>query len=356
MRVKSSIILAAAFCLLAAQPFAAQDQGTSAPPQQASIASGAASEALGTVTDGVGIKRYQLGPGDVLELRVYNDPTLTGKYRVDDDGFIDVPLIGTIPAKCRTDLEMKQDIITGLRKYLKSPSVSLSIVERNSRPNAVVYGAVRSPTRAQMNRRVRLIELMAVAGGATEQAGGDIQIYHTEALMCPGPEDLVEMQQETKGDDALAMPFNIYRMEDVRLGKLESNPFIRPGDIVIVHEAPPIYVTGPGVRQPSNLYLKNNMSLTRALAQVGGVVKGAKSDKVRIYRQKPGQLEPEVVIVNYDAIRNQKAQDVALQAYDIIEVRDQSAWTLKNLPTTLLNLATSGASQVVSGGAVRIIN
>jgi polysaccharide export outer membrane protein len=359
MRVKSSLLtLAAALCLLGSARAGAQEQGSAAgaPVVPASVATGASSSSLDAVSTDAGATRYQLGPGDVLNLRVFGEPTITGEYTVDEDGNIDVPLAGVVPAMCRTDLEVKKDVITGLRKYLKNPSVTLTIRERQSRPHAIVFGAVRSASRVQMNRRIRLIELLAVSGGTTEQAGGDIQVYHTTPVMCPSPTDIIEQQEAKKTEDAFAVPFTIYKLEDVKLGKTDSNPYIRPGDIVIVTDAPPIFVTGPGVMSQANLYLKNNMSLTRAIAQVGGVKRNAKSDKVKIYRQKLGQLEPEVIVVNYDAIRKQKEKDVALQPYDIIEVWDQSQWSWKQLPNTLAGFAMTGAGQAVGNVPVRIIN
>jgi polysaccharide export outer membrane protein len=354
-----TVLLASLICLLAAPNAFAQEQqqqggqSSSSTGQTAGMSS--AAEALGTVSDAAGIRRYQLGPGDVVEMRVYSDATLTGKYRVDEDGNVDVPLIGPVSAKCRTDLELKQDIVAGLKKYLKNPSVSLSVVERNSRPMATVFGAVRAPTRVQMNRRVRLIELLAVAGGATEQASADIQIYHTEPVMCPGPEDLAQMELEKKTEDSLAVPYNIYNLAEVKTGKQEANPYIRPGDIVIVQEAFPIYVTGQVV-QPSNLYLRPGMSLMRAIAQVGGVRKEAKTDKVFIYRQKDGELKPDPITVNFDDIKKNKAPDVELQPYDIIEVGEASLWKGKRLWGTISGMLTGAANQAVAYGPVRILN
>jgi len=353
MRVMKKLFApAAALCLVAASVASAQDQQG----QQSSSGqqSGASSGALGMVSDAAGIKRYQLGPGDVVDLRVYNDTTLTGKYTVDVDGNIDIPLVGTIPALCRTDLQLKEDVLTGLKKYLKNPSISLSVAERNSRPMATVYGAVRAPTRVQMNRRVRLIELLAVAGGATEQASADIQIYHTEPIMCPTEEDLAVLEAEKKTDDAINLPYNVYDISDVKAGKQNANPYIRPGDIVIVQEAFPIFVTG-AVVQPSNLYLRNDMTLFRAIAQVGGLRKDAKTDKIYIYRKNKGKAS-DPIIVNFDAIRKNKAPDVPLEPYDIVEVRDASPWSASKLPGTLLGIATGAAQQVVSAGSVRIIN
>src|SRR5205807_6188972 len=67
------------------------------------------------------------------------------------------------------------------------PRVSVRILERRSRPPAAVFGAVRTPARVQMNRRLRLHELLVTAGGITQGASGTIQVVHTEPEMCSEP-------------------------------------------------------------------------------------------------------------------------------------------------------------------------
>jgi polysaccharide export outer membrane protein len=207
-----------------------------------------------------------------------------------------------------------------------------------------------------MRRRTKLLEVLAAAGSVTEQASGDIQIFHTTELMCPEPEDLVEMANAQKPTgDALALPYSLYKISELRLGKKEANPVVRPGDIVIVQESYPIYVTG-AVIAPNSLYLRENLSLSRAIAQVGGARKGAVTEKVRIIRTKPGgELEPEVIVANLDDIKKRKQPDIALKPYDIIDVSDGSPWSLKNLPTTLLGFATGTAQTITQTGGVRII-
>ncbi|HEX5709487.1 MAG TPA: polysaccharide biosynthesis/export family protein [Pyrinomonadaceae bacterium] len=356
MKTTFKLLSIAVLCLSVASLVVAQqpvDTGGSSSP----IGGGGANDgALSNALDEAGIKKYQLGPGDVLDLRVFGEPNFTGQLVVNDEGFVEVPFLKPIEAKCRTDIEVKRDIIKALSEYLQNPQVSLRITERHSRPPAVVFGAVRQATRAHMNRRVRLLELLAVAGGTTDAAGGDIQVYHTEPVMCPTEEDLAMLASQKTTEDSFQVPFNIYSLIDLKKGEQKANPVIRPGDIVIVSDAPPIFVTGTGVYSPNNLYLRNEMSLMRAIAQVGGVRKEAKTDKVRIYRTKPGQLEPDILTVNFDDIRKKKAPDIALQPYDIIEIGTGSPWGPKQLPTTLLGFATGTASTVMQSGAVRIIN
>jgi polysaccharide export outer membrane protein len=318
---------------------------------------GGNSSSTGSAFDGMGVRKYLLGPGDRLDLRVFNEAQFNGTLVVDDEGKIVVPFVEEpINAQCRTDREIRKEIVAALSKYLKRPQVSLHIAEMRSRPAAVVFGAVRNPTPVDMRRRARLLEVLSVAGSVTEQASGDIQIFHTTELMCPEPEDLVEMANQKRPEgDALALPYSLYKISELRAGKKEANPVVRPGDIVIVQEAYPIYVTG-AVVAPNSLYLRENLSLSRAIAQVGGVRKDGKTDKVRIIRTKPGgELEPEIIVANLDDIRKKKQPDIALKPYDIIDVPDSNPWSLKNIPTTLLNLATGSVSTVATSGAVRVI-
>ena len=139
--------------------------------------------------DTQGIRRYLLGPGDVVEIRVFGQPDLSSTAQVDGDGNLSsLPFLETpISAKCRTEKHVQRDIAQAYSKFINNPQVSVRISERNSRQPATVFGAVRQPTRVEMKRKVRLNELMAVSGGFTERAAGTIQILHTEPLMCPEP-------------------------------------------------------------------------------------------------------------------------------------------------------------------------
>lgn len=321
MKVKSVLLMLALAMLATAVP--AQDSGGSAPqvPVVNTGASGAPS------LDSMGVKKYLLGPGDVLDLRVYNEPQFNGLLIVDDEGNVAIPFIETpISAQCRSDREIKVDVVKALAKFLNKPQVSLRVTEAKSRPPAVVFGAVRSPSRVQMQRRVKLLDLLATSGGITEAAGGDIQIFHTEPVMCPEAEDLLVAATPVdsyKPTDPTQVGYDIYSLRELKDGKAEANPVIRPGDIVIVQEAQPVYIMG-AVRSPQGIYLKNEMQLKQAIAMVGGLAKEAKASSIVIWRKKKGQAEPEKMIVNYNDIKKEKAKDIALQPYDIVEVPDNS--------------------------------
>ncbi|HVG31710.1 MAG TPA: polysaccharide biosynthesis/export family protein [Pyrinomonadaceae bacterium] len=349
MKIRASFLIAICVIFGAASVLQAQEIGGGQSQGGSRMGGGDSGPMQVSSMDTQGIRRYLLGPGDTLQIRVWGQPDLSGDVDVDDQGniselhFIETP----IPARCRTEKEVATDIETAYKKFLKNPQVSVRVTGRNSRPPAFIFGAVRVPSRVQMQRRVRLQELITVSGGITEQANGDIQIMHTEEAMCPEPGDEVELALGQDG--TVTAPMKIYKMEDLVSGKVASNPLIRPGDIVIVTEAKPVYITG-SVVAPQGVYLQNGMTITRAIALVGGIKKDANAEDIRIFRQKPGTSEQKVIKVNFSAIKKMKAPDVLLEPYDIIDVPQGSVWSPKILLPMLAQAVMQGGVSTVTGG------
>jgi polysaccharide export outer membrane protein len=332
MKVKQSLVLAALLVCLLASGIHAQEQQSSAPP---------APQAPNPSLDIQGIKNYLLGPGDVLDVRVFGQPELTSNVQVDGDGNLSgLPFIETpIRAKCRSDKEVQKDITAAYAKFINNPQVSVRIAERLSRQPATVFGAVRQPSRVEMKRKVRLNELMAVSGGFTERAAGTIQILHTEPLMCPEPGE----EMEAAPIDGTRIPLQIVKVADLRGGKPEANPIIRPGDYVLVTEAEPVYITG-AVLSPGGVYLREQLMLSRALAMVGGPRKEAKLNDVKVYRQVPGSANQEVIHVDVAAIKKNQKPDFVLQPYDVIEVNESGMFSPSRLGNTLFSAVTGAVT------------
>ncbi len=316
-----------------------QEPGSSDTPQHVTTA------ADSSTIDNQGIKNYLLGPGDTLDVRVFGQSDLNAIVEVDTDGnlsslpFLEAP----ISAKCRTEKDIQKDITKAYAKYIKNPQVSVRINERKSRPPATVFGAVRQPTRVQMQRKIRLNELMVVSGGFTDRASGTIQILHTEPLMCPQPgEEALALQI-----DGTKVPFEIVQIADLRGGKVQANPVIRPGDYILVTEAEPIYITG-SVVAPQGVYLRDRLTLSLALAMVGGPRREAKLSDVRIYRQKLGAQDQEMIRIDYAAIKKNQKPDVFLQAFDIVEVPEAGMFSPSRIGQTLMGAASGSLGTMFS--------
>ena len=171
-------------------------------------------------------KGYMLGPGDEISGSVLLEPQFNFIATVNEDGRIEVPFFETpIMAKCKTEKELRTDITALLSKYLRNPQLSLR-TEKKSRPKTTVYGEVRNPAQIELTRRATLIELIAAAGGITEDAGGVIQVFRTQPPLCSDASDENNWKAET--GDATEVPSRIYSLAAVRLGREESNPVILP--------------------------------------------------------------------------------------------------------------------------------
>jgi polysaccharide biosynthesis/export protein len=340
MRFKLVMIVAVIAATLLVGLVNAQEQ------QQSSMSGGGGSS---SAVDNQGIRNYLLGPGDVLDVRVFGQPDLNSTVQVDSEGNLSsLPFLETpISAKCRTEKEVQKEITAAYAKFINNPQVSVRITERNSRQPATVFGAVRQPTRVEMKRKVRLNELMAVSGGFTERASGTIQILHTEPLMCPEPGE----EAEAAPIDGSRIPLQIVKISELRTGKIEANPVIRPGDYVLVTEAEPVYITG-SVMSPTGIYLREQLTLSRALAQVGGTRKEAKITDVRIYRQVPGSINQEVIHVDLAAIKKNQKPDFVLQPYDVVEVPEAGMFSSGRIGATLFGAVTGGLTSAISNSGM----
>lgn len=259
---------------------------------------------------------YLLGPGDVLEVTIDQMTHPTRRVQVDGDGYVSsLPFIDPIKAKCRTERQLQQDITKAYDKYIKEPFISVLVLERNSRTPASIFGAVRQTTKVPTLRKLRLNALIAAAGGFSERAAGTIQILHTEPVLCPEP----GQEAESMPINGTSIPLQVVRISDLLKGT--TNPVIRSGDLVLVTEAEPVYITG-SVVSPGSIMMRDNLTLSRALAMVGGTRKEAKVSEVRIFRQIPGSMDQEILKVDFGAIKKNQTADVLLKPYDVIDVSE----------------------------------
>lgn len=286
---------------------------------------------------------YLVGPGDVITGKVLGESQFDFSATIDEDGKFQVPFFEKpIMAKCRTERELRGDVTQLLAKYLKSPLVSVSVSERKSRPPVTVYGEVRAPQRVTLERKVRLLELLAFAGGVnTERAGGAIQVFHTQPPMCD--ETYEDSGLTAQSGSGLDFPYRIYSLNTVQQGSEESNPVIYPGDIIVVKEAQPVFITGQVLATGKLLIPEGGLSLRQALASIGGIQPTAKSKDIKIYRLKANSQEREIISVNYDLIKKGTQKDVMLSPYDIVEI-DKAK---KSIAQSILEMAIGTARNAV---------
>jgi polysaccharide export outer membrane protein len=282
--------------------------------------------------------RYRIGPGDVLDIRILNRPNLSREsVRVEGNGMIRMPLIDTeIKAACQTEGELAKEIATRYLKFYRNPQVDVFIKGYHSRQVAII-GAVNDQSRFELQRRVRLLELLTYAKGPSEKAGQTINVVHSPQAWACAKRD---------ADDA-ASDFSTYKLSETLLGHPSANPYLEAGDIVTLPEADQAYVVG-NVFTPLTISLKEPITLSRAIAMAGGVKQDAKKDKIRLLRQEPGSTTKKEIIINLSAIEKKRAEDIALMPNDIIEVQTSEG-------KALLRSLIGGAGSSVTQLPVRII-
>jgi len=278
-------------------------------------------------------QRYHIGAGDILDIRILNRPQLSREsVRVEGNGVIRMPLIeGEIQAACKSEGELANEISKRYLKYYRNPQVDVFVKEYHAREVALL-GAVNGQGRYQMQRRLRLLELLTFAKGTSDKAGQTINIIRVPRT------DICENSGESTSDQGA---FISLRLSDTLRGDEKANPYLQSGDIVTIPEAEQVYVIG-SVNRPGSLPLREPITVSRAIAMTGGPQRDAKTDKVHIVRQLPNGDKSEIY-VNLSAITRKHAEDVMLLPNDIVEVPESTG---KSMIRSLLGAAVPSVANL----------
>ncbi|MFQ3582485.1 MAG: polysaccharide biosynthesis/export family protein [Chloracidobacterium sp.] len=289
---------------------------------------------------------YVIGPGDVVDIKVFKQPDLTGRFRIGDTGSVELLFIGKQQLAGLTESEAADLLRQELRRYLRQPEVSVTVTEFNSRLVTVI-GAVRSPGRLPLRRAMRLLDVIALSGGLVEDSSRFVNIIR----YVPKPAtDTPATPDEDVPPDVEIIPINI---DDLIAGNAQNNILLQTGDIISVPRADVIYLAG-NVRKPGPLTARNPITVTQAIAMGSGLIEGAKRNDLRLYRTVPGKLEREEIKVSLAAIQAGKQKDLVLQANDVLyvphsELRSAGTALMRNLPT----LVTSALIPILTTSIIR---
>lgn len=271
--------------------------------------------------------------GDEIEVDVLGSYEYDWRGTLTPEGFLNG--LDALPERvfglCRSEQSVAQEIAKGYGKMLRDPQVVVKILDRSNRPNSTLFGAVKTPQRFLIKRAVYLNELIILAGGLTEKASGEIQIFRPASLSCASTAPSKNQTAESDGatrerfisarQDNGSQYINI-RIVDLLGGKKDANVQILAGDIVTVLEAQPIYVIG-GVGNPQRISSRSQMTVSRVIAAAGGLSKDADASRITIYRRV--KSETKIIETDLNKIKADQAEDVVLEAFDIVEVSQKGS-------------------------------
>jgi polysaccharide export outer membrane protein len=313
------------FIIFVSAGIAAKAQTETASPQNTPISTAIAIS---------GNERYRIGFQDTLEIQVFGQPKLTQRVTVNPNGTINLfRLPDPIVAVCKTERELSTDVAAAYEKdYLRNPEVQVVVVEQRSQSFAVI-GAVEKPGNYFINRKIRLLELLAQAGGPSNNAGSRIIVARTGSSS-----DCKLGSDQVANDDDLEL-LN-FRLSDVLAAKTDL--IMQPGDIVSVMDADVIYVYG-NVNRQGKIEVKEPITLTQAIASAEGLKPATQKDSVRVFRQKPNSMERDEFVFSLSDIEKHKVQDPYLEPNDIVAVNEDK---VKGIFNTIKNGLTGGIPSI----------
>lgn len=213
---------------------------------------------------------YLIGAGDVLKIAVYDHPDLTTTVRVNSDGTIIFPLIGTVQVAGISVAKASATLGAALADgYIINPQASVFIEEFRSR-KAIIMGQVKNPGLYELRGPLTLLELISKAGGLSQNAGESVSITR-KANAKAGEEQFIKLNLRDlaeKGDSSLDVP-------------------VLDGDSVFVSEAGTLYVTGQ-VNRPNAYRIDQKTSIIKAITMAGGFTALAAKSRVKIIRKVNG--------------------------------------------------------------------
>lgn len=161
-------------------------------------------------------KDYRISAGDILEITTWKEPDLSRpEVRVRTDGKISFPLLNDIQAAGLTPMEMKRNMEEGLKNYVSSPFVTITVRAPESQ-KIYVLGEVIRTGEYPLTKNLTVLQAFALAGGFTEWASkkeiillrsedGKDKIYRINYKEITKGEDLSQ-NIPLKADDTIIVP------------------------------------------------------------------------------------------------------------------------------------------------------
>jgi polysaccharide export outer membrane protein len=222
---------------------------------------------------------YTLGPNDQILVRAPQADEINERpFRVDADGFINLPIVGRVRAGGLTVQALEAEIAGRLREYIRDPQIVITMTQFRSDP-VIVNGAFRVPGLYPLSGRRTLIELLTAVGGLMPNASRRIKVTrHTEYGTIPLPNAVESADKKTSTVEISlqSLTEQINPAEDIVLQAF---------DVVTADRAEKVYVNGEVLRVGGiELGERDAISIVQALTEAGGFTQFAIRDKVRVLR------------------------------------------------------------------------
>ncbi len=270
------------------------------------------------------LQNILIGPGDLVDVEVFDTPELSGRFRLDQLGQVTLPFGLSVRLQGMQVTAAAAAIAARLQQsqIMLQPSVMVSILEYATE-GVTVLGEVHSPGIYTLLGPHSLYDALASAGGALSSEGSTITITHLN-----------------DADHPLIVPVTSSDYSAVL--KMTT---VEPGDTVVVSRAPLFYVVGDVVHGGA-FYMQVGQRLTviNALALVQGYNRTAAMGHASIVRQTPTGVQ--AIRVNLNKIMKSQEVDPVLAAGDVLVIprsgfKDFGYAALPGLTSSVANAVTT---------------
>jgi polysaccharide export outer membrane protein len=263
----------------------------------------------------------KLAPGFQLEIEVYDVAELSGTYRIDAEGNIQFPLLGSLRLAGLTRYEvsamLEKELL--LKEVLKHPQVRTDILQYM--PDIVnVTGEVQQQGRLELLAPHDLLDILAKVGGVTSMAGNKV----------------IVTRDRGNGKTVETYVFH-HNGENTDLASV----MIGKGDSVTVPRAGIVYILG-AVNRPGGYLLQEDgkLNVAQAFSVALGTTLQAKVTDIRILRPQPDATF-KTIHLSYKKIVDGKETPPLLYAEDILYVPVSHFKAALTGGTSVLSAATS---------------
>ncbi|PJA16286.1 MAG: hypothetical protein COX65_02865 [Elusimicrobia bacterium CG_4_10_14_0_2_um_filter_56_8] len=167
-------------------------------------------------------KEYFIEAGDVISINVFPAEEFSKEVTVQPDGNIEIPLLGSLKAQGMKPEDLQRILTSKFSKYVSNPSITINVRKFSSNRVAVI-GEIRMPGYYDYREGMRLLDLVAQAGGPQDYARRKkVRIF----------------RRIKEADEKVSEKVIKADLEAVFSGKMDKNILLTTGDIVYIPRKP----------------------------------------------------------------------------------------------------------------------
>lgn len=302
---------------------------------------------------------YIIGAGDLLGIEIFDVPELSRDVRVNETGFVAIPLIPVkVQAGGLTPFQFQDKLaeLLQVNGLVTHPQITVTVKEQHSEPITVI-GAVKTPLTIQAVRQMNLLQALSQAGGIADDAGSKVLITRKLSLAArssSAPDSTTDNAgtKDTAKSLSAEPPPGIENTITIDINDLldsgdpKYNIPLLGGDVITVPRAGVVYAVG-AVEHPGGFVMQSDrqqLTVLKVLSLAGGLTTTAKGANAIILRQAPGSPQREQLPVDLKKILALKSEDLSLRQNDILYVPDSTGkHALRRSAEVAIAIATGAA-------------